>query len=166
MAEQSGHFAIGDALPDGLHPKLISLVHYHFGLVPGPGLLPGRQHFDPVAVPSLLPHLWLVDVVPDDARLYRVRLVGSGLVSAGATIRRGAFIVDSATGAVTHMLFEVFGRVRETRQLDWRRSRPLMRGVQHVQGLERIILPFAADGSTVDMFLCMTLFYWSDGRVT
>jgi hypothetical protein len=35
----------------------------------------------------------------------------------------------------------------------------------HIAAIERVLMPLATDGLTVDVLLCMTLFYWSDGRV-
>ncbi len=74
------------------NPRITRLIDYWRGLAPGPGLLPGRRHFDPMRVPDLLPNLWLIDVVRGTPNRYRYRLIGSALFDAGAPMRVGMFI--------------------------------------------------------------------------
>lgn len=50
-------------------------------------------------------------------------------------------------------------------QYDWRRGPPGVHHATYVNTLERVVLPLATDGRTVDMLLGMTVFYWNDGRV-
>src|SRR3546814_9213349 len=50
--------------PSGYHPDIAALVAYWHSIHPPQGL-PGRRHFDPVDVPWLLPHIWLLDVFRD-----------------------------------------------------------------------------------------------------
>jgi hypothetical protein len=165
LAEQERRFAIVDAIPSELHPKAAQLVTYYRDMAPGPGLLPGRQHFDPMTIPALLPHLWLVDVVFDDPRRYRVRLIGSGVVASGATVRAGQFYSDAVTETDARRTTALFERIRQSRRIDWRRGPPMQTHYADICALERVILPMAADGHEVNLLLCMTLFYWRDGRV-
>jgi hypothetical protein len=39
------------------------------------------------------------------------------------------------------------------------------RHMNHIFALDRVMMPMASDGITVDLLLCMTLFYWRDGRI-
>jgi hypothetical protein len=165
LAEQERHFAMTEVIPSELHPKIARLVGYYRDLAPGPGLLPGRQHFDPMAIPTLLPHLWLVDVVPDDPRRYRMRLVGSAVVSSGAILRAGQFFSDAIPEADARSATATFEAIRESRQIDWRRGRAVFAHYKDIYALERVLLPMAADGREVDLLLCMTLFYWTNGVV-
>jgi hypothetical protein len=150
---------------DAPHPKIARLIAYWQSLAPAPGLLPGRRHFDPVAVPELLPHVWLIDVEPGPPLRFRYRLIGTALIEAGAPMRKGDYFDEvrnqPARDEVTDMLEAV---VRE-RQPNWRRGAPKVAHAKHVSQLERIVLPLASDGQTVDILLGMTLFYWDDGRV-
>jgi hypothetical protein len=167
----SAHPGIRRVLPfDGpppaeAHPKIAGLIRHVQSLAPSRGLLPGRQHFDPVRVPSILPHLWLVDVVHDDPRRYRVRLVGGGLVDAGTPIRQGRFLSDVTVDEETSVFHDLFDRILAAKHVDWRRGPSLVPHMKYVSGLERALIPLAADGQTVDMLMCMTLFFWQDGRV-
>lgn len=44
-------------LPDDAHAVIRQGLTYWRAAAPGPGLLPGRQHIDPLGMPSLLPYL-------------------------------------------------------------------------------------------------------------
>jgi hypothetical protein len=151
--------------PAEAHPRIVELIRHVQGLVPAPGLLPGRQHFDPVRVPKLLPHLWLVDVVREDPRRYRVRLVGGGLVDAGSPIRTGEFFTGVLTEEERSRSHAFFDRILADKHIDWRRGPSVLRHQRYIYALERVVIPLASDGQSVDMLMCMTLFYWQDGRV-
>jgi hypothetical protein len=157
--------SIADDPPAEAHPKIAQLIRHWQSLAPAAGLLPGRQHFDPLRVSQLLPHLWLVDIVPDDPRRYRARLVGGALVDAGAPIRRGRFLSDVMTPEERTRAGDVFDRIVTQKHVDWRRGPPVLGHMNHIHALERVMMPMATDGSTVDVLLCMTLFYWTDGRI-
>ena len=155
----------GDPPPAEAHPKIAELIRHVHGLAPAHGMLPGRQHFDPIRVPKLLPHLWLVDVVQDDARRYRVRLVGGGLIDAGTPLRQGKFLSDITADPETGAFHELFDRILAAKHIDWRRGPSVVPHMKYVSGLERVLVPLATDGQTVDMLMGMTLFFWQDGRV-
>jgi hypothetical protein len=158
-------FAIDEAPSAEPHASIARLIRHYQGLSPGPGLLPGRQHFEPMAIHDLLPHIWLLDVVPNDSRRYRVRLVGGALVEAGTVLRKGLFLHDVTGEAEAGRDVQMFNSICDRRQVDWRRGRSAIRHAKQVAYLERAICPMAADGTTVDLLLCMTLFYWTDGRI-
>jgi hypothetical protein len=145
--------------PDAPHPKIARLISHWRALAPAPDRLPGRQHFDPMQVPDLLPHLWLVDVLDGTPRGYRYRLVGGAIAAVGPPIHRG-MVLDRPSEVA-----RLYDAVVEGKQVDWRRGAPLLDHARHVDSLERAVMPLAADGVTVDMLLGITLFYWKDGRV-
>src|SRR5215813_216703 len=73
-------------MPDGtsieqqaLHPKIARVLAYWRAIHPAAGVLPGRQHFDPMAIPDVLPGIWLLDVEREPLRL-RYRLAGTRIV--------------------------------------------------------------------------------------
>jgi hypothetical protein len=59
----------------------------------------------------------------------------------------------------------VLDTVVDTHQPDWRRGPPAIDHTQYVDTLERVILPFASDGSSVDLLMGCTVFYWKSGHV-
>lgn len=147
------------------HPRISRLMDYWRGLAPETGKLPARRHFDPMQVPDLLPNIWLIDVVRGTPNRYRYRLIGSALTDAGAPIRPGMFIdelADRIDQASAHAAFE---RVVNTRLPDWRRGTPIIKHFKFISTLERVLLPLAEDGETVDVILGMTVFYLLDGKV-
>ena len=79
--------------PATAKPEIVALYDYWRSKAPADGTLPGRKHIDPLDIPTLLPHIWLVDVV-DAPRRFRVRLLGTALVDTGTPLKVGDFIVD------------------------------------------------------------------------
>lgn len=146
------------------HPRIARLTEYWRGLSPGPGLLPGRRHFDPMEVPDLLPNLWLVDAVHGTPNRYRYRLVGGAVIDAGGPMRVGMFVDELGDLIDQVAAHAAFDGVVATRQPDWRRGPPIVKHLQFVSTLERVLLPLAEDGRQVDMILGMTIFYLMDGR--
>jgi hypothetical protein len=155
--------APGEEPPPGAHRKVADIIRHWNALRPGPGLLPGRRHFDPIQVPKLLNNIWLVDVVPDDPRKFRARLVGGALIEAGARIRTGMFFDEVPPDGEASVTISTFRELLQTRRINWRRGPSSWRHMEHVRELERVILPLAADGRMVDMFLCLTVFYLANG---
>jgi hypothetical protein len=134
----------------------VAIYDYWRRKAPGPGVLPGRRHLDPTEIPRLLPHIWLVDVV-DDIRRFRVRLIGTALVDAGIPLRVGDFVVDRLLPEQRQQALEDFGSVIWSREPLWFRGPLNLRHDTYVHEVERIFLPLAADGRTVDMLLCLSL---------
>src|SRR5260370_18069961 len=61
--------------------RIVELYRYWLAIHPARGLIPGRQHFDPVDVPRLLPLLWLIEFQRHPLR-FKYRLVGTEHVQA------------------------------------------------------------------------------------
>lgn len=148
---------------DQLHPIIRDLHAYWLKIHPATGL-PGRQHFDPLDVPKLLGHIWLVDV--DHAPLrFRYRLVGSKLVEAGSPARAGARVEDCVTDEEDRKrVTGLFARTVTTRTPSWRKGPPTIHHSRYISSLEVVILPLARDGVTVDNLLNATVFYWTPER--
>jgi PAS domain len=147
------------------HPRLQRLHDYWKRVHPASGL-PGRQHVDPLAIPDLLPNLWLLDVERDPFRL-RYRLVGTRITELSGRELTGLFL-DEAHPHATEIpdFFRRFRAVVETGQPSWRRGVPtLYLHHKDFTTIERAALPLARDGVSVDMILAMTVFYQPDGTV-
>jgi hypothetical protein len=132
---------------------LEGLNAYWWSIKPAEGL-PGRQHFDPLDVPELLPWLYLLDAVPqaDGTRRFRFRLIGTGVVhvfereysrrwldevydaKAAAEVAAGLEVVIAAACPVA-------GDLRI----------PLSEG--GMLRFKRLICPLAGDGVNVDMLV-------------
>ena len=119
---------------------------------PAPTRLPGRQHLDPIEVPKLLPNLWLLDV-EGPPRRYRYRLVGTAVVTAMRGDCTGLSLDELLEGEVLAETLRVMDRIVETGNPDWRRGLPLVHADRRFDQMERLLLPLASDGESIDMLL-------------
>lgn len=142
--------------PATAKPEIIALYDYWRSKAPVDGTLPGRKHIDPLDIPKLLPHIWLVDVV-DDPRRFRVRLLGTALVAIGTPLKVGEFILDRLLPEQRAASLAEFESVVQSREPLWYRGPVNLRHGTYVHEVERIFLPLAADGRHVDMLLCLSL---------
>lgn len=157
-------------LPAEAHPLMRQACDYWRSLWPTPNLLPGRSHIDPIAIPALLPHLWLLDVVRDAERpaqiRLRYRLVGSHVELGFGLSKTGrwfdevepAFAQDAAMRAP----YEAAVLRHEP---SYRKGKPRFAYNSSAAELERLLLPLAGDGRSVDMLLGFTIFYDSEGTL-
>ena len=138
----------------------MAIHRYWLDQAPAPGRLPGRADIDPIDIPMLLDNVWLLDVVGAPPR-FRLRLVGGVIHRAGVAARVGAYLDEYVAPAELpgrQMRFAVAERMPV-----WFRGEAYIRHRAKMFTLERIFLPLAADGATVDMMLCLTVYYRLDG---
>lgn len=142
-------------------PKIIQVLKYWLSIGPESGL-PGRQHLDPLDIPHLLPNMRLIDIEGQPPR-FKTRLMG--------TVLRD-FFGEEQTGSYCDEIFPNFQETRIHRDLlttitekrpNWMRGHPLLHLEKDYVAVERIFLPFAADGDTVDMLMSYILFGDKDG---
>lgn len=146
-------------------PRTTRLYHYWLSIHPAGGGLPGRQHFDPVAVPDLLPGLWLLDVQHQPFRL-RYRLVGTGIVEAIGREVTGQWLDEAHPHIDGNREFiERYEQAVTTRTPSWRKGKPRLWAHKDYRTIENLLLPFARDGSVVDMLAAFTVLYRPDGSV-
>src|SRR5262249_11605642 len=121
------------------------------------GRLPGRQHIDPLDVPALLPSLVLFDVVthpdagPGDAPLrFRVRIAGGMLVELIGANPTGRFIDEFVADDRRRQLNAAYAGVVRDRAAHFWENQLWTPGREFVR-VQRLALPLARDGQTVDM---------------
>lgn len=136
--------------------KIRRFAAYWRSIHPG-DRLPARSDFDPGDIPDLLPHIVLVDVVRAPLR-FQFRVQGTEVTRAMGSDFTGRYIDECVpdhertlpwlnrvevveTGCPVH----VIGRPSIAFRLDY-------------APMERLHLPFAKDGETVDKILSMFLF--------
>lgn len=156
-------------LPDTAHALIRAAYTYWRNIHPGNSALPGRQHFDPLHIPLLLPHVWLLDVLrdaPADAPALRYRVVGSAVDRGMGQTLTGKRMEAVIPGFQenTHLCGPYFSAVDAARP-SYRKGLPMFRHNQHYHELERLLMPLAHDGCMVDMLFCITLFYAANGRL-
>lgn len=147
------------------HPRTTRLYRYWRSIRPRAGALPGRQHFDPVAVPELLPGMWLLDVARDPFRL-RYRLCGTGVVEAIGHEVTGLWFDEAHPDAAADARFlERYRKVVEHGEPNWRKGPPRLWTHRDFALVENLLLPLARDGRGVDMLCAYSVLYRPDGTV-
>lgn len=150
------------SLPSNCHENIRQIVDYWVSIHPETGL-PGRQHFDPLEVPRLLPNIRLLDVAGDPPR-FKIRLMGTRLREFFGAEQTGSWLDElfpNLDGSITHTELV---RTIETREPRWRRGKPALDIEKDFLDMERVYLPFAHDGRTVDMILTYLLCVDSAGN--
>lgn len=150
------------AAPDRWHPTLRELLAYYQRIVP-PGQLPGRQHFDPLAIPHILPHLVLLDVHRDPLR-YLYRLVGTKEVELYGRDPTGRWYDEvRPPGPKTASGYARLRVAAEEGRCSYRKGRVLALRHREHQTAENLVCPFAADGRTVNLIVVGGILFRPDG---
>ena len=138
--------------PPGYHPDIGELVAYWRRIHPGDGLT-GRRHFDPSDVPVLLPHIWLLDVFRAPWR-FRVRLVGTAIVAFAGRDTTGRWCEDAFPNFERSEAYTDIVTCAERGVPAFRTARLLVKDDHRLS--QRVHLPLATDGRTVDVILSLT----------
>jgi hypothetical protein len=148
---------------ESCHEKIRQIVEYWMSIHPAMGL-PGRQHFDPLQIPALLPHIRLLDVVGSLPR-FRVRLMGTQVREYMGEEQTGRWLDEvfpNLHGSVTHAELVKTVTMKMPR---WRKGKPAIALERIFLEMERVYLPFARDGRKVDMVLTFHLVTDGEGAV-
>jgi hypothetical protein len=139
--------------------RVEQLYEHWLGLRPGPGVLPGRQHLDPVSLPvSLLPFLWLADVERTPLR-FRYRLLGTEHVRVLGRDYTGHWIDEAHPNFVGSAAYGQFVAAAERGEVGYRCGNTLIILPKDYRSMERLILPLARDGREVDMLLAISVYH-------
>lgn len=148
------------SVPPGYHADIAALVAYWCAIHPA-GALPGRQHFDPAAISTLLPHVWLMDVFRDPWR-FRIRLVGTAIVAFAGRDSTGLWCDEAFPGfAASDAYLPILRCAAEG--VPTFHTAPLLVKTDHRLS-QRVHLPLAADGRTVDVILTLTRYVLPERR--
>jgi hypothetical protein len=145
-------------LPTPLHPDdKIGRLHDYWERIRTPGCLPSRKDFDPAAVSWLLPNIWLIDVVRPEIR-FRYRLVGTAVVAAQAVDRTGRYLDEEVCDFAGSQTFADLQKVLQGKVSRRLGAADLTIHPSRIHTIDRIFLPLAADGRTVDMVLALSVY--------
>lgn len=119
--------------------------------------LPGRQHFEPLDMIELWPHLVFVDVHRDPLR-FRVRVHGTKVVEAVGLDATGSYLEDAIVDFTDSAARKSRCRVAEYGVPQHRFGPATIRIRADWAPCECLHLPFARDGETVDQILSLFLY--------
>jgi len=160
MLEQTTMASPADpfTLPKGAAPKLRAFYDYWQKIHPAGGGLPARRDLDPIDIPELLPNIWMIDVKRDPTLRFRFRLIGTEIVKFTGRDMTG-FWLDQVYPDYEHSeAFRNHKAVAESGRPGYRKSGVLSNPTRHHIEAERLYLPLADDGKTVDIVLIMTVY--------
>lgn len=149
-------------VPEDCHRNVRQIVAYWVRIHPEAGL-PGRQHFDPLDVPQLLPNIRLLDVVGQPPR-FRIRLMGTRLCEFFGGDFTGMWLDEVFPNIEKSLTYEGLMNAVGSKEPRWRSGKPALDIEKDFMDMERVYLPFARDGRTVDMVLTYLLCIDADGR--
>jgi hypothetical protein len=150
-------------VPADCHPKVRAIVDYWLSIHPSQGL-PGRQHFDPIDIPNFLPNVRLIEVVGDPPR-FKIRLAGSRVSEFFGEEESGRWFDEIYPRFAETPTCESFVSAVQSGEPSWRRGKCDLKKEKDFARLERVHLPFATDGKTIDMLLTFTLYGPESGEL-
>lgn len=146
----------GDPLAGRIkHEEHRQLYAYWSHKAPADGL-PARRHIDPLDVPALLPRIALVDVLREPSGIsFRYRLAGTEIVERSGRDPTGRRFEELYEGDYLDQALNTYRRIVESGLPHLsERVFPLVRGREFMR-YDRLILPLAEDGHTVDMLMLL-----------
>ena len=144
-------------LPPDCDRRLQQLHAYWRSLAPGEGLLPGRQHFDPLHIPALLPWVWMVDVYRAPLR-FKFRLIGTEHTRLSGRDVTGRWMDEVHRDATKVETWSQIVAAAERAEIGYRRGPPLFPEQGEFAEMEGLLLPMARNGREVDMLLAITIY--------
>lgn len=151
------------AVPPDCDARIARVLGYWRSIHPAPDRLPGRQHVEPTLLSDVLRWIWLVDVQRAPMR-FRYRLVGTGHREVIGKDLTGRWIDEAFPDFPRMQGYADFLAVAGGEPSYCRRRPEFPVGEKYVS-MERLLLPLARDGVSVEMMLGVTLYTRADGTV-
>jgi PAS domain len=148
----------GDALP-ACDPRIAALYRYWLSIRPAHAAFPGRQHFDPTAAKKFIPNIYLLDVTHNPLRV-RVRLMGSENVRLMDHDPTGQWLGEGfRPNFYNEPTYAQYRAAAEGGMVAYHRGLPVSHIAGHFVIAERLLLPLAKNGKTVDMVLGFAVYH-------
>lgn len=148
------------------NPFVAKFFAYWLSIRPADGVLPGRQHFDPVDIAASMSRVWLLDVVRDAGQLrYRYRLAGTKEVETLQREVTGQWFDDVHPRLKENPAhLERYRYMVENGQPTYRKGLVNFAHKREHAQVENCLVPLARDGRTVDIIAACSVLYRSNGR--
>lgn len=140
-----------EADPSGMTSPILHALRDHWLALKGNRAMPARADIDPTHIPTLLPHIVLVDVAGAPP-VFRYRLIGTMVTKIANRDATGRVLDESLYGANTERVLRAYREtaadmspkaVREIVQFvdkDWIKT-------------EVLLMPLSSDGENIDMIV-------------
>jgi hypothetical protein len=151
-------------VPPDCDARIGRILEYWHSIRPAEDRLPGRQHVEPTDLAELLRWIWLVDIQREPLR-FRYRLLGTGHREVMGADFTGKWIDEVFADFARMQGYADFLAVTQGEARYCRRAPEFPVGNKKYVAMERLLLPLARDGVTVDMMLGLTLYIRDDGAV-
>lgn len=149
-------------LPPDCHPKLLEGYAYWRARHGPDGRLPGRQAIDPIDLKAILPAICLYEVHRDKhggSMRFRYRVIGTQIVARMERDFTGSWLDEAHPKFVDSSAYQEFVSVAAGHlPFAYYRGVPLFHTDKDYASIERLLLPLARDGVTVDMMLTILFF--------
>lgn len=148
------------------HPEHLWLYDYWQQRRPG-GRLPARRDIDPTDFPrKVLPRVAIIAVEPGERHYhYRYRLAGTEIAQRAGRDPTGKTFDDLYQGDYLASARALYDELRESARPHFsQRTYTLADGESYLR-YDRLILPLAADGRTVDQFLLLIVVLEQGGEI-
>lgn len=146
--------ALQEALSKVRSQRLADFIRYMIAIHPA-DRLPGRQDFDPLRIPALLPGVVLVAVHRLEGRIrFQMKVVGQDVADAAPVRTKDRFldeVVAELPGA--SVIIDTRMKVLETGHAYLRQGPPTMPFTFKMTALEYVHCPLASDGQTIDQIV-------------
>ncbi len=116
------------------------------------GSIPRRQDFEPMAIPALLPDLYLVELTQPERR-FRYRLVGTRVAQNAGFDATGSYLDELSCGTTMSFVVKLLQRCVDLRQPVASASSFGGEGRAYLV-VRRVFLPLTFGRGTVDQILC------------
>lgn len=148
-AEEPPRIVADSADLAGAHPHIQALHDYYLKLREARGALPRAKSVDPIEIPALLPFLVIITLHEDGTLRPRYRLTGTSIDMMVGRNLSGAYLDTVHTPAEMERILALHREIIGDRQSRFMRSRLILESRQYITA-ERLIVPLAEDGETVD----------------
>ena len=122
------------------------------------GALPSRADLDPIDIPALLAHVFLIDIV-DGGRDFRYRLLGTHIVESVGFEFTGQLVSEFMRDHEEELRAQDYHKLVESREPQHVIGNMVAFGRDYMS-YERVLCPLSSDGEAVDMIfggLCFQL---------